>query len=444
MDPEPNCCSSTAGLVLACVERRQRTRHLGVARLSIWSHSLALVQNARNGLLPQGHRGPRHRRLPVRGRQGQRCARAHEKGPRKKRRGAAPGAVSALPGPPVGEGPEEHQAGAADAAREQGARLCVGSGAWIERAWGWQLHSTSADEACAHERAFTTQCDRSFKPHRCFTVQEPSGLCRQVRGTKVGRESKLRQLPAGMLDGCDTNGPTAATHLPAQHPALWPATRTARSPPPGPRAFGKDLRRSLFDSDPTCQICGGQIIDVEDAEVDHILPWTAGGATSEDNAQLAHRTCNRSKSASVAPGASDVTVSTAAASAAAAAAADAAAAEAEAEAASPSAVPAAAAAAAPAVVAAALAESSPASTGGAMGPAAAARAGASEGAAEPADAAAADIMPAAEPPVAAAGEAPQPDEAPPGTAAAVGQEVGTASVSTEQQVGGAAPGSPAP
>lgn len=45
-----------------------------------------------------------------------------------------------------------------------------------------------------------------------------------------------------------------------------------------------------------CAICGNRILAFEDCEVDHIVPFSRGGATTIENAQLAHRTCNRSKS----------------------------------------------------------------------------------------------------------------------------------------------------
>ena len=49
-------------------------------------------------------------------------------------------------------------------------------------------------------------------------------------------------------------------------------------------------------ADPTCQICNNQILLIEDAEVDHKDPYSQGGPTIKDNAQLAHRYCSRQKS----------------------------------------------------------------------------------------------------------------------------------------------------
>ena len=37
------------------------------------------------------------------------------------------------------------------------------------------------------------------------------------------------------------------------------------------------------------------ILSIDDAEVDHILPYSKGGDTVLENAQLLHRHCNRAK-----------------------------------------------------------------------------------------------------------------------------------------------------
>jgi hypothetical protein len=63
-----------------------------------------------------------------------------------------------------------------------------------------------------------------------------------------------------------------------------------------PRIFPYAVKRQLFESDPTCKICGNQIMMIEDAEVDHKDPYSKGGPTIFDNAQIAHRYCNRHKS----------------------------------------------------------------------------------------------------------------------------------------------------
>jgi len=66
--------------------------------------------------------------------------------------------------------------------------------------------------------------------------------------------------------------------------------------PPAPRVFPYVIKKQLFESDPACKLCGNQIMVIEDAEIDHIKPYSQGGPTTMENAQLAHRYCNRHKS----------------------------------------------------------------------------------------------------------------------------------------------------
>lgn len=62
------------------------------------------------------------------------------------------------------------------------------------------------------------------------------------------------------------------------------------------RFFSKEEKVLLFEKDPTCALCGNVILDINDSEVDHIVPYDHGGPTELSNAQLLHRTCNRKKS----------------------------------------------------------------------------------------------------------------------------------------------------
>ena len=62
-----------------------------------------------------------------------------------------------------------------------------------------------------------------------------------------------------------------------------------------PRFFSLEFRRQLFGKDPCCKICGNQIHAFEDSAVDHKHPYSRGGKTIPENAQLAHRICNARK-----------------------------------------------------------------------------------------------------------------------------------------------------
>lgn len=63
-----------------------------------------------------------------------------------------------------------------------------------------------------------------------------------------------------------------------------------------PRTFSFQLKKQMWDSNPTCSICGNQILSVDDAALDHIEQYWCGGKTVPENARLAHRFCNNSRS----------------------------------------------------------------------------------------------------------------------------------------------------
>jgi hypothetical protein len=65
-----------------------------------------------------------------------------------------------------------------------------------------------------------------------------------------------------------------------------------------PRCFSSKLKKELYDANRTCDICGQEILDIDDSAVDHIEQYWMGGRTIPANARLAHRFCNWSRSRS--------------------------------------------------------------------------------------------------------------------------------------------------
>lgn len=62
------------------------------------------------------------------------------------------------------------------------------------------------------------------------------------------------------------------------------------------RLFPKEWKPILMDKqDGVCGICKQKMLDINETEIDHIKPYSEGGETTFENAQLAHRHCNRSK-----------------------------------------------------------------------------------------------------------------------------------------------------
>jgi len=61
------------------------------------------------------------------------------------------------------------------------------------------------------------------------------------------------------------------------------------------RTFSYQIKKQLFDTNPICAISGQRILAIEDSEVDHIQPFSKGGKTEIENAQLVLRYFNREK-----------------------------------------------------------------------------------------------------------------------------------------------------
>jgi hypothetical protein len=61
------------------------------------------------------------------------------------------------------------------------------------------------------------------------------------------------------------------------------------------RTFPFSVKQELFNRNPFCAISNQRILAIEDAEVDHILPYSKGGKTEIENAQFVLRYFNRAK-----------------------------------------------------------------------------------------------------------------------------------------------------
>jgi hypothetical protein len=76
-----------------------------------------------------------------------------------------------------------------------------------------------------------------------------------------------------------------------------------------PRFFEYEFRKQLFEESDLCRLCKNQIHTFEDCTVDHIVPYSKGGKTIQENAQLAHRGCNAKKNAQMPARAEAVSIS---------------------------------------------------------------------------------------------------------------------------------------
>lgn len=61
------------------------------------------------------------------------------------------------------------------------------------------------------------------------------------------------------------------------------------------RTFSKNLKKEMFEADPTCSLCGNKISLIDDAALDHDIRYWIGGKTVPENAKLCHIICNLKK-----------------------------------------------------------------------------------------------------------------------------------------------------
>ena len=66
------------------------------------------------------------------------------------------------------------------------------------------------------------------------------------------------------------------------------------------REFDPALKLPLAEKQQyICPLCGNKIVSIDECEIDHIVPFSLGGKTTFENAQLVHKICNRHKSNNV-------------------------------------------------------------------------------------------------------------------------------------------------
>lgn len=53
------------------------------------------------------------------------------------------------------------------------------------------------------------------------------------------------------------------------------------------------LKQQLFNVDKVCKLCNNKILSIKNADLDHIVPYSKGGASVAGNLQITHYNCNR-------------------------------------------------------------------------------------------------------------------------------------------------------
>ena len=76
------------------------------------------------------------------------------------------------------------------------------------------------------------------------------------------------------------------------HPERYPVVRSSADRQPLPRWVWSAVYHR--DIDDPCQLCGCMMTDLDpvNLQVDHVIPWSAGGSDRTDNLRLVHPLCN--------------------------------------------------------------------------------------------------------------------------------------------------------
>lgn len=80
------------------------------------------------------------------------------------------------------------------------------------------------------------------------------------------------------------------------HPDRYPVVRSSADRQPLPRwVWAAVYRRDIANP---CQLCGDMMtgLDPVNLQVDHVIPWSAGGSDRTDNLRLVHPLCNARRS----------------------------------------------------------------------------------------------------------------------------------------------------
>ena len=168
----------------------------------------------------------------------------------------------------------------------------------------------------ATEMAWEIFGTQAFKPFIRGTEAKPSGrwdsknnralmdvtlfgFTQYPKGPLLMRKAEIRDMAADLLGDNDEFRDLISQTISEQKRVkrrfeIWLSAldEVMKGTEQGPRLFTYAVKKQLYESDPTCRFCRGQIESMDDAHVDHILPFAAGGKTETSNAALAHRYCN--------------------------------------------------------------------------------------------------------------------------------------------------------
>ncbi|MFJ5935764.1 DUF262 domain-containing protein [Streptomyces sp. NPDC093071] len=137
--------------------------------------------------------------------------------------------------------------------------------------------------------------------NRALMDVQLQGFLRYPKGQYVANADALREGAIELMSTPEFADLTTHTISEAKRIErrfdLWKEyiDRTLADSGQGSRLFSRQLKEELWNESQECVICKQKIRDIDDAHVDHVVPYSDGGRTDKSNAALTHRFCNLSK-----------------------------------------------------------------------------------------------------------------------------------------------------
>lgn len=168
----------------------------------------------------------------------------------------------------------------------------------IEEIFGDDLSTTRYKNKNDFYSVFYLFFDLIFKKNYRIDVNSYSSIKKTL--IKMSLEVKDSTTNKDMLDyyiGVNNAGDTDSNRH-HRHKCLFNLIEPYCIPRDRRRDFSEFEKQFLWHSSESklCGICGNSLDSYSEYEIDHVIPWSRGGNTTLENAQISHSECNRRKS----------------------------------------------------------------------------------------------------------------------------------------------------
>ena len=161
-----------------------------------------------------------------------------------------------------------------------------GEGEMIEEYMGGHQHDRTATALWNHFQSVINRVKAVFPNYRReMKGVDWGGLYGQLKDESLDPERLEAEVVLLMIDDDVT-----------KKAGIYPYLLTREEKHLNIRAFSEAMKRKAFEiQNGTCKSCE-KAFDISEMEADHIIPWSKGGKTVEENCQLLCKLCNSTKS----------------------------------------------------------------------------------------------------------------------------------------------------